>query len=68
MNPRKRPAAEPLLPLHASKQPRTKMVGYDGGNPSPSEPVGIASRWGRVLTDAAVLILDTAKVIFNFIR
>jgi hypothetical protein len=67
MNPRKRPAAEPLLPLQAPKQPRTTMVGYDGGNPSPSERVGLISRWKRVCSDVVHLAVDTVKAPFGFI-
>lgn len=68
MNPRKRPAIEPLLPLHAPKQPRTTMTGYDGGNPSPSGNAGIMSRWKRVFADIVVLSIDSFKVAFDFTR
>jgi len=61
MNSRKRPAAEPLLPLHSAKQPRTRMVGYDGGNPSPSEVVGLLSRWKSIWKDFGDLAIETGK-------
>ena len=59
MNSRKRSAAEPLLPLHSAKQPRTRMVGYDGGNPSPSEDVGLLSRWKSIGRDFGILAIET---------
>ncbi|KAG5639315.1 hypothetical protein H0H81_004517 [Sphagnurus paluster] len=65
MNPRKRPAAEPLLPVHSAKQRRTRMVGYDGGNPSPTEEAGLLSRWKKFGKDLVLLTSDTVKIVFN---
>ena len=65
MNTRKRPAAEPLLPLHAPKQPRTAMAECDGGNPSTLDRAGILSRWKRVVSDLSALTVDTVKVAFD---
>lgn len=64
MNTRKRQAAEPLLPLHAAKQPRTTMVGHDGGNPSPSQDVGLLSRWVTFGKELGNLTLDTFNAVF----
>lgn len=62
MNPRKRKADTPLLPLH-SKLPRTRMLGYDGGNPSPSEDAGLLSRWKTFGKQFGMLVADTAKAV-----
>ncbi|KAF5377468.1 hypothetical protein D9615_005189 [Tricholomella constricta] len=61
MNPRKRPAAEPLLPLHSAKHRRTKMSGYDGGNPSASQEVGLLSRWKSFGKEFGALATETVK-------
>ncbi|GLB36383.1 putative cysteine proteinase [Lyophyllum shimeji] len=63
MNPRKRQAAETLLPLHSAKQRRTRMTGYDGGNPSASEEAHLLSRWKRFGKEFGDLALDTFKTI-----
>ncbi|RDB29604.1 Sentrin-specific protease 1 [Hypsizygus marmoreus] len=63
MNPRKRPAAEPLLPLYSAKQRRTRMVGYHGGNPSPSEDAGLLSRWKSFGKEFSVLVTETARTL-----
>lgn len=63
MNTRKRQAADPLLPFHSPKQRRIRMVGYDGGNPSPSQDTGLLARWvtfGRLFKE---LGSDTVKAI-----
>lgn len=55
MNPRKRRADEPLLPLRMPKQPRTTLLGHNGENPSPSQHEGILSRWISLAREAWVL-------------
>ena len=41
----KRKADGPLLPLRATKQPRTAFLGYDGANAGPSNLMGVLSKW-----------------------
>jgi len=61
MNPRKRQAAEPLLPIRLPKQPRRTLKGFDGGAPSPNEFEGILARYRRVGRDTLELFVDTFK-------
>ncbi|KAF8971539.1 hypothetical protein BDZ97DRAFT_1753332 [Flammula alnicola] len=63
MNPRKRQAHQPLLPIQRPKQPRLALQGYDGGAPSPSEKEGIRSRWLSFAKEFTVLLTDTFEVI-----
>ncbi|KAG6902809.1 hypothetical protein C0995_011296 [Termitomyces sp. Mi166 len=67
MNPRKRPAEAPLLPLHSAKQRRTRMVGYDDGSFSASEQPGLFLRWKsfgkQVSQQFGALASDTFRAI-----
>lgn len=59
MHSRKRPAAEPILPIRDLKQPRL-LKRYDVTTSSPPEVPGIFSRWTKLGQDLVVLVADTA--------
>ncbi|KDR84787.1 hypothetical protein GALMADRAFT_217849 [Galerina marginata CBS 339.88] len=63
MHSRKRRAPEPLPPRN-SKHPRSALVGYDGGAPSPSEKERILCRWTRIGQEFLDLVTDTAMALF----
>ncbi|KAG6837119.1 hypothetical protein H0H93_014425 [Arthromyces matolae] len=63
MNVRKRPAEEPLLPLYSAKQQRTRMVGYNGDNSTPTQDVGLLSRWKSLSAHFTELASDTLKAV-----
>ncbi|KAF5382935.1 hypothetical protein D9757_006282 [Collybiopsis confluens] len=58
MNDRKRPAPEPLLPLH-SKHPRTALVTANGETQSPASAAILATRCKRIIHEIKGLTKDT---------
>ncbi|KNZ71468.1 Sentrin-specific protease [Termitomyces sp. J132] len=68
MNPRKRPAEAPLLPLHSTKQRRTRMVGYDGENSSAAQETSLLARWKDFCKQFSVLASDTVKAMVYPVR
>lgn len=62
MNPRKRPAFEPLLPLYSRKLPRTGMA-----SPCSSNQQGLLARWKKCGVEFGILTVETVKaVVSNF--
>ncbi|RDX56114.1 hypothetical protein OH76DRAFT_597513 [Lentinus brumalis] len=57
----KRRASDTLLPLRASKQPRTTTHHPLGGNSTPSQDYALLARWTRLTVDFMHILKDTAS-------
>jgi len=65
MNPRKRRAEEPLLPLRSSKHTRQSHLRTDGQPASPTQTEGILSKWISIGSDLVKLTVETFNTILQ---